>query len=111
MKKLRVIAPLILLLGLAGVVLVRAQSDGEPFQVVRQIGEPRPQAIVYNRPLDQFLWVVPGGNLQLVDASTLDVQHTLYTAQTYKATAFNSTGTLLAVAIDRKIDLWNPQTG
>ncbi|MEM6281085.1 MAG: hypothetical protein AAF787_02745, partial [Chloroflexota bacterium] len=81
------------------------------FETVRSLGAPRPQAMQYNRPLDQFLWVAPGGSLQLVDARTYDVQHTLYTAQTYRAIAFNSTGTLLAVAIDRRVDLWNPITG
>lgn len=100
---------LFLLMGLAGVVLAQS-GGGESFESVRQIGAPRPQPITYNRPLDQFLWVT-GGDLQLVDARTLDVQHTLYTNQTYKATAFNSTGTLLAVAIDRKVDLWDTATG
>ncbi|MEL7237048.1 MAG: hypothetical protein AAGK74_21280, partial [Chloroflexota bacterium] len=111
MKRLGIILSLMLATGLFAVGMVFAQGGGPDFESVRVLGQPRPQAITYNRPLDQFLWVADGGNLQLVDARSYEVQHTLYSAQTYKATAFNSTGTLLAVAIDRKVDLWNPMTG
>ncbi len=109
-RRISLIAPLFFLLGVAGIVIAQT-GNGQPFEVVRQIGEPRPQAIQYNRTLDQFIWVAPGGRLQLVDAATLEVQHDLYSNQTYKAVQLNSTGTLLAVAIDLKVDLWNPATG
>ncbi len=109
-RRISLIAPLLFLLGAAGIVIAQS-GGGDPFVPVRQVGAPRPQAIQYNRPLDQFIWVAPGGRLQLVDAATLDVQHELYTNQTYKAVQFNDTGTLLAVAVDRKVDLWNPASG
>jgi len=109
-KRIRYLIPLVLTLALAGFALAQANSS-EPFNVVRVLGEPRPQRILYNQPLDQFAWVAPGGTLQLVDATSYDVQHTLYEARTYNVYAFSDDGTLFAVAIDRTVDLWDTRTG
>jgi hypothetical protein len=109
-RRLRIFVPLILLLAVAGLALAQSAGAGS-FTTIRTLGEARPQNIRYNQPLDQLLWVAPGGNLQLVDARSYEVQHTLYTAQTYKAIAFSDDGTFLAVAVDRQVDLWNPVTG
>ncbi len=109
-NKLRTLIPLILTLAATGLALAQA-TPSEPFSVVRVLGEPRPQRILYNQPLDQFAWVVPGGTLQLVDATRYEVQHTLYQARTYSVYAFSDDGTLFAVAIDRTVDLWDTRTG
>jgi hypothetical protein len=109
-RRLRIFVPLILLLAVAGLALAQSAGAGS-FTAIRTLGEARPQNIRYNQPLDQLLWVAPGGNLQLVDARSYEVRHTLYTAQTYKAIAFSDDGTFLAVAVDRQVDLWNPVTG
>ena len=114
MKKTRfLIAVMMALSAMVGIVL--AQGDGSPepsFAAVREIGRVRPQGIQYDPHFDRFVMVDPLGRLLLVDAATSDVQYVLYdTGTTYNAYAFSHDGRWLAVAIGRRVELWDTQAG
>lgn len=102
------LSSLILLL-IAGIAFAR-QPD-PLFTLERQFGELRPQGIQYDPNFDRFAWVERAGQLVLVDAATLATQHTLYESGAYNAYQFSHNGRMLALAIDRRIELWDTATG
>jgi hypothetical protein len=113
MKKTRLLIPVMIALSaVAGIVL--AQGNGTPeqsFAAVREIGRVRPQGIQYDPHFDRFVMVDPLGRLLVVDAATSEVQHVLYETGSYNAYTFSHDGRWLALAIDRRVELWDTQTG
>lgn len=86
------------------------QGAVETFAVVQTIGQERPRGIQYDPNFDRFVWV-DNADLQLVDAATLEVQHVIAEDGAYNAYRFSHDGRWLALAIDRRIEIWNTQTG
>lgn len=91
--------------------LVLGQTTAPAFELVQELGQPRPRGIAYEANFDQIAWVSPRGQLQLVDATTFTVQHTLYETGFYNAYEFSHNGVYLAVAIDTRFDIWDSQSG
>jgi len=88
------------------------QDATEPlFVFERQIGQLRPSGIRYEPVFDRFVWVDLNGQLVLADAATSSVQHVLYMNGVYNAYTFSHDGRHLALAIDRRIELWDTRTG
>ncbi|MBZ0294128.1 MAG: hypothetical protein K8L99_16320, partial [Anaerolineae bacterium] len=108
MKRTHSLLLLILLLLMAGMVL---GQDTASFGFVQSIGRERPQGIVYNPSLDQFAWVDSEGSLLLVDSATYQTQTTLHQNDTYNAYAFSHDGSMLALAIARRVELWDTRSG
>lgn len=112
---------LISLLVLGGIMsLVLAQDapnadDETPapifFELVNEIGRALPRNILYNAPLDQYMVVDAYNRLILVDAQTFLTQHVIYETGRYGDFAFSNDGTLLAIGIDSRIELWDTQSG
>ncbi len=111
MKRIHILFFSFALLLLAGTMLAQEAPPAPSFNFVQQLGQARPQGIVYNPPLDQFAWVDTRGRLLLVDATTYQTQHILYEAETYNAYAFSHNGRMLALALGRRVELWDTQTG
>ncbi|MBZ0289218.1 MAG: hypothetical protein K8I30_16480, partial [Anaerolineae bacterium] len=109
MKRLPFLA-LILSFVLVGMVL--GQTDPEPtFSLYQEIGRPRPQGIQYDPNFDQFALTNLDSSLVLVDAATLAIRHTLYQQGFYNGYEFSHDGRHLALAIDRRVEVWDTQTG
>jgi WD40 repeat protein len=109
MKRLWVCVSLCVI-ALAGISF--GQDGSEPlFVFERQIGQLRPTGIQYDPVFDRFAWVDLNGQLVLADAATYSVQHVLYTNGVYNAYKFSHDGRHLALAIDRRIELWDTRTG
>ena len=106
------ILPLILgILIMAGIAFAQQLTSEPSFQLVQQIGKTRPRGMVYEPNFDRFAWINSSGRLVLVDASTLETQHILYESGAYNEYRFSNDGRWLALSIDRRIELWNTQTG
>ena len=109
MKRLAFFA-LILSFVLVGIVL--GQTDAEPtFTLIQEIGKLRPQGIEYDPNFDQFALTNLDGSLVLTDAATLATRHTLYQQGFYSGYTFSHDGRYLALAIDRRVEVWDTQTG
>lgn len=108
MKRIHSLLLLLFLLFMAGIVL---GQDTPSFGFAQTIGRQRPQGIVYNPPLDQFAWVDSTGSLQLVDAATYQTQAVLHQNDTYNAYTFSHDGTMLALAVARRVELWDTRSG
>lgn len=92
--------------------IVFAQPPRESsFAVEQVIGAIRPQGIIYNPRFDQFAFVNPLGQFLLADATNYQTQHILHENGSYNAYAFSHDGRWLALAIDRRVELWNTQSG
>lgn len=102
---------LLVLSVLAGLVVLSQTSEEQSFTVVRQIGRLRPQGIQYDPNFDRFAWVNQSGQLALVDAATYNEQAILYEQGAYNAYAFSNNGAYLALAIERRVELWDTQSG
>ncbi|NDJ75798.1 MAG: hypothetical protein GYB65_06035, partial [Chloroflexi bacterium] len=100
-------------LALAGVALGQDDPDSEApaFEVVQRLGRERPRGIQYDPNYDQMVMVDPAGRLVLVDAATFAVRHVLYESGTYSIYRFSHNGRWLALGIDRRVELWDTQTG
>lgn len=98
-----------ILLLLSGLAL--GQSTAMGFEEVARIGQPRPRGLQYDPNYDRIAWVDVLGRLQLVDAKTFEVQHTLYNTGFYNAYVFSHNGKYLALAIDLRLEIWDTQTG
>jgi hypothetical protein len=94
-----------------GAAWAQTTVDDPLFIPIRQLGEFRPQGIQYESQFDQFAWVDSAGQLVLVDAATYVVKHVLYEAGAYNAYRFSHNGRWLALAIDRRIELWDTASG
>jgi WD40 repeat protein len=89
-----------------------AQTAGQPlFEPLQQIGERRPGGILYDSAFDRLVLVDLQGRLTLVDAASFQTQHILYENGAFNAYVFSHDGRWLALAIDRRVELWNTQTG
>lgn len=109
MKRLFLLAILCLTLILVGMVL--AQTPESAFAEVGSLGQPRPRGMQYDPNFDQIVWVDALGRLELVDATTFEVQHTLYNSGFYNAYEFSHNGHYLALAIDIRFEIYDTQTG
>ncbi len=108
MRYVYVLLAIIVSLVIVGVAV--GQGTSETFAVVQTIGQERPRGIRYDPNFDRFVWV-DAAALQLVDAATLEVQHTIAARGPYNAYRFSHDGRWLALAIERRIEVWNTQTG
>lgn len=100
-----------LIFSLVGISLAQNAPNEELFAEIRQIGRLRPQGIQYDPNFDRFVMVDLAGRLILVDAATFETQHVLYERGAYNAYKFSHDGRYLALAIDRRIELWDTQSG
>ncbi|MCB9450242.1 MAG: PD40 domain-containing protein [Anaerolineaceae bacterium] len=92
--------------------VVWAQGTPQPlFVPLQQIGERRPQGIHYDPVYDRLVLVDLQGRLLLADAATYTTQHVLYQRGAYNAYVFSHDGRYLALAIGRRVELWDAQTG
>ncbi len=101
----------LLIFSLVGIGLAQNVPSEELFTEIRQIGRLRPQGIQYDPNFDRFVQVDLAGRLLLVDAATYETQHILYESGAYNAYKFSHDGRYLALAIDKRIELWDTQTG
>lgn len=99
---------LTLLLLLVGISL--AQVETPSFELVQRIGLPRPRGMVYDANFDQFVLVDERNQLLLTDGR-FNTRFTLYETGAYNAYIFSHHGRWLALAIDRRLELWDTQTG
>ncbi|MBN2305224.1 MAG: WD40 repeat domain-containing protein [Anaerolineae bacterium] len=114
MRRLRVFVPLLLVtLAILAIGRVALGQDGPTasFAVQQQIGQVSPRGVQYDPNFDQIAWVDAQGRLVLVDAATFEVRHVLYERGSYSVYQFSHDGRWLAVGIDRRVELWNTQTG
>ncbi len=96
---------------LMGMVLGQVADDQPIFNLVQEIGKPRPQGIRYDINFDQFAYTDLTGRLVLVDAATLQTRYVLYEQGNYSGYIFSHDGRYLALAIDRQVQIWDTQTG
>jgi WD40 repeat protein len=88
-----------------------AQTNAERFIPDRQIGAVRPAGIQYDPNFDRFAWVDDLGRLLIVDAATYTPIRTLYDTGSYNGYSFSRNGRLFAVAIGRRVDVWDIESG
>jgi len=90
-------------------------DDEEPkpmtFELINEIGRAVPRNMLYNVALDQYMLVDAYQRLVLVDGQTFTTQFVIYESGNYSDFAFSNDGTLLAIALDSRIELWDTQTG
>lgn len=103
--------PALLIAGLARMAAAQTAPAAEVFEPVRTIGQDRPSGLRYDPNFDRFAWVDDAGQLVIVDAPTLAPLHVLYPSGAYAAFSFSRDGTLLAVAIDVRVDVWDVASG
>lgn len=94
----------------AGLVLGQDNAS-DPLVFYRQIGANPPVSVKYDPQRDQFALVNPDGELMLVSAADFTVSHSLYKNGTYNAFQFSHDGHWLALAIDKRVELWDTETG
>lgn len=118
MKKLLGMFVIITAFFLGMMSLVFAQDstpdDEEPpvtFELVNEIGRAVPRNMLYNTPMDQYMVVDAYSRMTLVDGQTFTTQHVIYESGNYADFTFSNDGTLLAIAIESRIELWDTQTG
>ncbi|GAB5491952.1 MAG: hypothetical protein Phog2KO_21670 [Phototrophicaceae bacterium] len=109
MKRLFFIVILFLTFIIVG--LAFAQTTSDSFAELQTLGEPRPRGLQYDVNFDRIVWVDALGRLQLVDAQTFEVQHTLYATGFYNAYEFSHNGRYLALAIDTRFEIYDTETG
>lgn len=103
---------LVIVMVLSVIGVVWAQGGQQPlFTPLQQIGERRPQGIRYDPAFDRLALVDLAGRLLLADAASYTTQHVLYERGAYNAYTFSHDGRYLALAIDRRVELWDTQTG
>ena len=101
-----------LIFSLAGIAWAQPTAPADPlFVPLRQIGQLRPQGIRYDPNFDRLVWVDELQRLLLVDAATYQPLHTLYESGAYNAYQFSHDGRWLALALDRRVELWDTSTG
>ncbi|MDX1991831.1 MAG: hypothetical protein SF029_05555 [bacterium] len=124
MRKIHMLSLLLFFLFTSGMVLAQSGTGGtgEPegegdisreisFEVVTEIGRALPRNLLYDPMFEQMLVIDAYGKLMLVDALTYETKYTLYESGSYSDFAFSHNGRWLAVALDRRIDLWDTQSG
>ncbi|MBI5670504.1 MAG: WD40 repeat domain-containing protein [Chloroflexi bacterium] len=98
-----------LLLSVVSIALAQSTS-GPLFAVARQFGRTRPHGIQYDPNFNRLV-MVENGKLLLADASTKQTQFVLYPAGAYNAYTFSHNGQYLALAVDRRVELWDTHSG
>jgi hypothetical protein len=88
--------------------LVIAQSGAQTFTPIQQLGYTRPSGIEYDPHYDRFVWVQDG--LQVVNARTLQTEFTVATNGAFNDYVFSHNGRYLALAIDKRVELWDVNT-
>lgn len=83
----------------------------DAFTVYRQLGANPPVTMKYEPRYDQFAVVSTESELLLVDGETFLPTHTLYETGSYNAFQFSHDGRWLALALDRRVEVWDTQTG
>lgn len=118
MRRTNGLSLLLVLLFAAGILLAQtgaapptAAQPGTSFTLETEIGRALPRNLLYNAPKDQLLVVSAYGAMTLVDARTYETQFTLYENGAYNDYAFSHDGSILALAIDQRIELWDTATG
>lgn len=109
MKRLFFLVILFFTFAIVGFVF--AQTSEADFAELQSIGQPRPRGMQYDSNFDRIVWVDALGRLQLVDASSFEVQHTLYPSGFYNAYKFSHNGRYLALAIDMRFEIYDSDTG
>jgi WD40 repeat protein len=109
MKRLAFFVFLLLCLPLVGIALGQEDTT-EAFPVFTTIGRPRPQNMLYDPNYDRFVMVDSDGRLLLVDARTYQTQKVLYEQGLYSDYVLSHNGRWLALAIDKRIELWDTQS-
>jgi WD40 repeat protein len=113
---------LLVLLLISGLVVVAqstttttAEATEDPdihnFEVVAELGRALPRKIIYDPNFERYLVVDVYGKLFLSNALTFETEHVLYELGNYNDIAFSRDGTLAAVALERRIELWDTETG
>ncbi len=95
---------------LVGIVLGQI-ADQPTFNLIQEIGKPRPQGIRYDPNFDQFAYTDIDSRLLLIEAATLQTRFVLYEQGNYSGYIFNHDGHYLALALDRRVEIWDTQTG
>jgi hypothetical protein len=110
MKRIQLFVLLaILSLIVAGVAL---SQEPRSFEFVAQIGQPAPRGVIYDRNFDRFALVDTRGRLLLASAQDYSTQHVLYEeGNTFNTYTFSHNGHWFAVAIGRRIDVWDANSG
>lgn len=118
MRRIYSLTLIVCLLLASGIVL--AQGDSTPdedsereisFELAAEVGRALPRNLLYNAPQEQLLVVDAYGKMTLVDALTYETQFTLYENGAYNDFAFSNDGRYLALAIGRRVELWDTTTG
>lgn len=109
MKRLFFLVLLFCILLIVGLVFSQAPEVG--FTEIQSIGQPRPRGMLYDVNFDRIVWVDALGRLQIADATTFEVQHTLYESGFYNAYEFSHDGRYLALAIDIRFEIYDTATG
>src|SRR5512145_5393 len=99
-----------LLLSLVGVALAQP-APGDFFTPIQQFGRLRPAGLQYDANFHRLALVDTEGQLVLADAATFQPQFVLYTGGAYNAYLFSHDGRYLALAIDRRVELWDTASG
>ncbi len=102
---------IIVLSVLVGITIAQPSTAAQTFATYQIIGKQRPSGITYSQVNDQIAWVDPSGSLQLIDASDFSLQHQLYRSGLYNAYIFSPDGRYLALAIERRIEIWDTRNG
>jgi WD40 repeat protein len=108
----------LILLVLGGMVVAQSTTDEateEPdityFEVAAELGRALPRKIIYDPNFERYLIVDVYGKLFLSNALTFETEHVLYELGEYNDIAFSHDGTLAAVALQSRIELWDTATG
>ncbi len=109
MKRLFLLITLLAILLAVGLVFAQAPDAG--FAGIQTIGQPRPRGMQYDPNFDRLVWVDALGRLEIADATTFEVQHTLYNSGFYNAYEFSHDGRYLALAIDIRFEIYDTATG
>ncbi|MBK8026174.1 MAG: hypothetical protein IPK19_33505 [Chloroflexi bacterium] len=110
MRRAAVLMLGLFVLGIVGLVFGQ-DSPPEFFSRLRQLGGLPPASVRYDAVGDQLALVQTDGSLSLMDATTLETRFELYESGTYNAYRFSHSGRWLALAIDRRVELWNTENG
>lgn len=90
-------------------------SEEEPprfsFRIESELGRALPRKIIYDQNYDRYAVVDAYNRLLLVDAPSFQTQFVLYETGQYNDILFSNDGNWLAVAIERRIELYDANSG
>jgi hypothetical protein len=114
MKRIVSLAAMLVLLFVAGAAVGQntpAPENELSFQVVSEIGRAVPRSIIYDPNFERIAMIDAYNRLLLIDALTYETQHQLYENDDYHDFAFSHDGRWLALAVDKRMELYNAETG